>query len=129
MKVALFTTALLLGSWAFGQQQITKPNQTTVSRAEITPDQKALNLTNLMITDLGLDGAQTSRISEINLGIANKNYGVRTNASYTPELKQEIIQSNNVARKAMYKEVMTAAQYATFETLETTNTRYAISAL
>lgn len=129
MKVALFTAALLLGGLAFGQQPLSKTTRSISSRSEITPDQKALNLTNAMISDLGLNGEQTSKISEVNLGIASKNNDVRLNSSYSSELKNQIIEGNNNARKSMYKTILTPEQYTLFESLESTNTAYQISAL
>jgi hypothetical protein len=129
MKVALFTAALLLGGLAFGQQPLSKTTRSVSPRTELTPDQKALNLTNKMITDLGLSGEQTSQISEVNLGIATKNHNARTNASFTAETINQIIQGNSEARKSMYKNILTTEQYSLFESLESTNAAYQISAL
>lgn len=102
MKIAVLAIALVMGSIAFGQE---------------TPEEKAYNLTSRMVTELALDGDQATKISDINMGIAQKNAGIRTATNITEEQKLEILSSNNAARLQMYKGVLTDAQYAQAEAI------------
>jgi len=109
MKIAVMAIALVIGSFAFGQGG---------EKAKTSPEERANNLTTKMVKQLGLNGEQATQISEINLGIAGKNEGIRANANMTKEQKQEILASNNAARMAMYKNVLTAEQYVKCEEME-----------
>lgn len=109
MKIAVMAIALVMGSFAFGQG---------TEKAKTSPEERALNLTNKMVKQLGLNAEQATQISEINLGIAGKNEGIRNDANMTKEQKQEILLSNNAARMAMYKNVLTAEQYVKAEEME-----------
>ena len=115
MKYVIIAAALLMGSASMAQV-VTKPQKTTVkSRNVDTPETKANRLTQEMVSELGLSGDQTQQISEINLGIAMKNDGVRKNTNFSEDQKAEIIKSNDQARISMYKGVLTAEQFAKFE--------------
>ena len=103
MKTAVLAIALLVGSIAFGQE---------------TPEERAYNLTTRMVTELALDGDQATKISDINMGIAQKNEGIRTATNISAEQKQELLISNNAARLEMYKGVLTPAQYTQAEAIE-----------
>lgn len=109
MKIAVMAIALVMGSLAFGQE---------TEKAKTSPEERANNLTTKMVKQLGLNGEQATQISEINLGIAGKNEGIRNNTNMTKEQKQEILLSNNAARMAMYKNVLTAEQYVKCEEME-----------
>lgn len=103
IKIAVLAIALVMGSIAFGQE---------------TPEERAYNLTTRMVTELALDGDQALKISDINMGIAQKNEGIRSATNISEEQKQEILLSNNVARLQMYKGVLTDAQYTQAEAIE-----------
>jgi hypothetical protein len=111
MKTAVMAIALLMGSLAFGQQS-----------QNLSPDQKAYNLTTQMTSALHLDGDQAAKIAEINLGIADKNNNVRNATNMSAEQKVEVLASNNEARLNMYKNVLTAEQYTQFEQLQAAHT-------
>lgn len=108
MKIAVMAIALVMGSLAFGQQEMKK----------MTPDQRAQHLTTKMTKQLALNSDQVAKISEINLGIAQKNEGIRNDANMSKEQKKEILQSNHDARMSMYKSVLTAEQYTKCEEME-----------
>ncbi|MDH4471824.1 MAG: hypothetical protein QE487_04405 [Fluviicola sp.] len=103
IKIAVLAIALVMGSIAFGQG---------------TPEERAYNLTTRMVTELALDGDQALKISDINMGIAQKNEGIRTATNISDEQKQEILLSNDAARLQMYQGVLTDAQYAQAEAIE-----------
>lgn len=109
MRTIALAMTLLAGSVAFGQQQ--KP--------KATPEDKATRLTERMKKELLLTEDQATKVADINLGIARKNEGVRNNSSYTPEQKKQIHESNEAARKAMLKEVLTPEQFKRYEEKET----------
>ncbi|MFY7990522.1 MAG: hypothetical protein ACOVO3_07305 [Fluviicola sp.] len=115
MKYVIIAAALLMGSASMAQV-VTKPQKVnTKVRTVETPEEKANKLTQEMVSELGLSGDQTQQISEINLGIAMKNDGVRKNTNFSEDQKAEIIKSNDQARISMYKGVLTAEQFAKFE--------------
>jgi hypothetical protein len=120
MKIVMFAMAFLVGGVAFGQEKERKDAQEHhgEKKEKSTPAERATRLTNRMVKELALTAEQTQKISEINLGIASKNEDVRNNTTYTQEQKKEIVASNHVARKAMYKDVLTAEQFAKYEELE-----------
>jgi hypothetical protein len=111
MKIAVMAIALLMGSLAFGQES-----------QNLSPDQKAYNLTTQMTSSLQLDGDQAAKIAEINLGIADKNANVRSATNMSAEQKVDVLASNNAARLNMYKNVLTVEQFAQFEQLEAAHT-------
>jgi Spy/CpxP family protein refolding chaperone len=118
MKYVIIAAALLMSGVSMAQE-VTKPRKVdTKVRKVVSPEEKANRLTQEMATELGLSGEQTQQISEINLGIAMKNDGVRKNTNFTEDQKNEIIQSNDQARISMYKGVLTAEQFAKFEAWE-----------
>lgn len=85
------------------------------SFSQTTPEERATNQTNRMKTELSLTDDQYTRVYEINLGIIMKNDGIK-NSTFSEEVKKEVIQSNQQARKSMLKDVLTAAQYEKLET-------------
>ena len=84
------------------------------SFAQTTPEERATSQTNRMKTELNLTDDQYSKVYDINLGIIMKNDGIK-NSTFTEEVKKEVLQSNQQARKAMLKDVLTAAQYEKLE--------------
>ncbi len=83
--------------------------------AQTTPEERATNQTNRMKTELNLSDDQYTKVYDINLGIIMKNDGIKT-STFSEEVKNEVLQSNQQARKAMLKDVLTAAQYEKLET-------------
>jgi protein CpxP len=121
MKIMVVAIAFLLGGVAFGQEHSKsgkKSHEQHEQKSKSSATDRATRLTARLTKQLGLNAEQALKISEINLNIAAKNEGVRNNASYSKEQKKEILASNNEARKAMYKGIFTAEQYAQFEVLE-----------
>lgn len=85
------------------------------SFAQTTPEERATSQTNRMKTELNLTDDQYSKVYDINLGIIMKNDGIK-NSTFSEEVKKEVLQSNQQARKSMLKDVLTAAQYEKLET-------------
>lgn len=85
------------------------------SFAQATPEERATNQTNRMKTELNLTDDQYTKVYDINLGIIIKNDGVKA-STFSEDVKKEVLQSNQQARKSMLKDVLTAAQYEKLET-------------
>ena len=85
-----------------------------MSFAQTTAEERATNQTNRLKTELNLTDDQYAKVYEINLGIIMKNDGIKT-STFSEEVKNEVLQSNQQARKAMLKDVLTAAQYEKLE--------------
>lgn len=77
----------------------------------MTPEEKAYHLTEKMTEQLNLTADQSEKISAINVGIAQKNAGIRNATNITNEQKVEILKSNSEARMNMYKNILTDEQY------------------
>lgn len=116
MKIMALAMTLLVGSIAFGQEPATTKPATTKQRA--TPEDRATRLTEQMKKELLLTQDQAAKVADINLKIAQKNEGIRTNPKFSPEQKKEAHDSNEVARKAQLKEVLTPEQYKRYEEKE-----------
>lgn len=103
-KSFLFTLSLFVTSLSFAQ----------VSSKEIkeekNPEDRAKFLTEKMAAELQLTDAQKEQVYIINLGIAQKNEGIRT-SNFSEEEKRSIVKSNQEARIEMLKNVLTAAQF------------------
>ena len=84
------------------------------SFAQTTPEERATSQTNRMKTELNLTDDQYSKVYDINLGIIMKNDGIK-NSTFSEEVKKEVLQINQQARKSMLKDVLTAAQYEKLE--------------
>ncbi|NBN99373.1 MAG: hypothetical protein EBV19_09090 [Flavobacteriia bacterium] len=84
------------------------------TNAQTTAEERASSQSTRMKTELNLTDDQYAKVYEINLGIIQKNDGIK-NSTYSEEVKKEIIRSNEMARRAMFKDVLTAAQYETLE--------------
>lgn len=122
MKLGILALALLIGSASFGQEKTTKKSEPQreqrQTRTPKTAEERATNMTERMTKQLGLSDDQKSKIYEINLGIAQKNDGIRSNTALTKEDRRKQMQENHASRKAMYKEVLTPDQYAKYEAWE-----------
>lgn len=110
MKAFILAIAVLTGGTSIAQQQ--------EKREHKTPEQRATGMTERMTTKLSLDDSQKAKIQEINLGIAQKNDAIRQNTALTREQKFAQLKENQDARKAQYKEVLSADQYAKYEAWE-----------
>lgn len=110
MKAFILAIAVLVGGTSIAQQQ--------EKREHKTPEQRATGMTEKMTTKLSLDDSQKAKIQEINLGIAQKNDAIRQNTALTREQKFAQLKENQDARKAQYKEVLNAEQYAKYEAWE-----------
>lgn len=75
-----------------------------------TPEERAKFQTEKMASELQLSAAQKEQVYTINLGIAQKNEGIRT-SNFSEEEKRSIIKSNHEAQIEMLKNVLTAAQF------------------
>ena len=84
------------------------------SFAQTTAEERATSQSNRMKTELNLSDDQYAKVYEIILGIIQKNDGIKS-STYSEEVKQEIIRSNEHARRSMLKDVLTAAQYEKLE--------------
>lgn len=110
MKTFILAIVVLVGGTAMAQQQEKKEPKTT--------EQRATGITEKMTAKLGLDATQKAKIYDINLGTAQKNDALRQNPSLTQEQKIAQLKENQDARKAQYKEVLSADQYAKYEAWE-----------
>lgn len=79
-----------------------------------TPEQHAQALTQSQTTMLKLTPAQQEQVYTIHLGIAQKNQGILM-SNYSEDQKKAIIKSNEEARLAMLKNILTAEQFAKLE--------------
>jgi hypothetical protein len=103
-KSFLFTLSLFVTSLSFAQ----------VSSKEIkeekNPEDRAKFLTEKMAAELQLTDAQKEQVYIVNLGIAQKNEGIRT-SNFSEDEKRSIVKSNQEARIEMLKNILTAAQF------------------
>ncbi len=110
MKTLILALTFLLGGTAMAQQ--------TEKRERKPAEERANSSAQRIKTKLGLDDAQTTKIHDINLGIAQKNDAIRENTSLTREQKMSQLRENQNSRNAQYKEVLTTDQYAKYEAWE-----------
>lgn len=110
MKTLILAMALAVGGTAMAQQH--------EKRERKPAEERANNSAQKMKTKLGLDDAQTAKIHDINLGIAQKNDAIRDNSALNREQKMAQLKETQNARNAQYKEVLTSDQYAKYEAWE-----------
>ena len=96
--------SFLLTAVAFAQQPA--PN----NHEPKSPEERAKFQTEKMASELQLTEAQKEQVYIINLGIAQKNDGIR-NSNFSDEEKGSIIKSNREAQIEMLKNILTAAQF------------------
>lgn len=82
--------------------------------AQTSPEQRAKEQTDKMNSTLSLSTEQYTKVYDVNYGIILKNEGIK-NSTYSEEMKQEILKSNQLSRKAMLKNILTTAQYDLME--------------
>jgi hypothetical protein len=82
--------------------------------AQKSPEERATMQTEKMATELSLTPDQKEKIQQINLGIVQKNEGVR-NSEMSEEEKKKALKMNNDARESMFKEVLTSEQFTIYQ--------------
>ena len=87
---------------------------TALAQQAQSPEQNAQALTQSQTTMLKLTPAQQEEVYTVHLGIAQKNQGILM-SNYSEQEKKAIIKSNEEARKAMLKNILTAEQFAKLE--------------
>jgi hypothetical protein len=90
---------------------------TAVAQQAQTPEQTAQTLTQSQTTLLKLTEAQQEQVYTIHLGVAQKNEGILM-SNYSELQKKDIIKSNDEAKKAMLKNILTTEQFAKLEKSE-----------
>jgi protein CpxP len=103
-KYLHFAFGMFVSASVFAQQPATKNSEPK------TPEDRAKFLTEKMAAELQLTDAQKEQVYTINLGIAQKNEGIRT-SNFSEEEKRSIVKSNQEARIEMLKNVLSAAQF------------------
>nr|WP_294858715.1 hypothetical protein [uncultured Fluviicola sp.] len=110
MKTLILALAMVVGGTAIAQQH--------EKRERKPAEERATNSSQKMKTKLGLDDSQTTKIHDINLGIAQKNDAIRDNTALTREQKMAQLKENQNSRNVQYKEVLTSDQYTKYEAWE-----------
>ena len=115
MKYVVLAAALLMSGVSMAQD-VKQPRKVDSKFRQVqSPEDRASRLTEEMTTELSLTSEQVPKVSEINLGIAKKNEGVRNNPNISEDQKKEIYKNNEIARSNMLKSVLTAEQFAKYE--------------
>ena len=83
-----------------------------------TAEVRANAYTAALTTVLSLTADQIVKMEEINLGIAMKNDGIRSNTTFTAAQKADIFVSNNAARLERYGYFLTPAQMQALQVYE-----------
>ncbi len=91
---------------------------TTSASAQETVQERADMHTKQMTKTLALSSDQTSKVAELNLGVANKNEVIRNDVNLTPDRKKEYIKGNLDGRKIQLQMILTPEQYSKFEEQE-----------
>jgi hypothetical protein len=89
-----------------------------VTASANTPEERAAILTEKMITKLSLNETQIEQVTQINLGVAQKNDAIKNDINMTPELKAASIQGNNDTRRAYFKLILSEEQYNQYIEME-----------
>lgn len=100
----IILASLLISASAFGQ-------------TDKTPEERATAQTEKMKNELTLTADQVEKVKVINLGIIEKNEGVRSSTMVAEE-KKAAIKSNEEARDKMMKGVLTVDQFQKYEALK-----------
>jgi hypothetical protein len=96
-------------------------NNTFSQTTEVnTPEERAAMLTEKMVSNLSLNETQIDQVTQINLGVAQKNDAINNDANMNQELKLASIQGNNDTRKAYFKLILTEEQYNKYLEMEET---------
>lgn len=89
-----------------------------VTESANTPEERAAILTEKMITKLSLNETQIEQVTQINLGVAQKNDAIKNDINMIPELKAASIQGNNDTRRAYFKLILSEEQYNQYIEME-----------
>jgi protein CpxP len=103
-SIKILLASLLISASAFGQ-------------VDKTPEERATAQTEKMKNELALTPEQVEKVKIINLGIIQKNEGVR-NSTMTAEEKKSAHKNIEDARDSMMKDALTAEQFQKYETLK-----------
>lgn len=87
------------------------------SQTDKTPEERATAQTEKMKNELALTPEQVEKVKVINLGIIQKNEGVKT-STMTGEEKKAAHKSNEEARDSMMKGALTEEQYQKYQVLK-----------
>lgn len=79
-------------------------------RKEMTPEERAAQLTEKMNQVLGLTELQYSQVSQLNLGVEMKIEEIRKNPELTPEQKKEFVQGNRKDQMTVLSNILTPEQ-------------------
>ncbi len=107
----IFFTVILIfvtKSWCIGQTS--------------TPEERAALLTERMITNLALNETQIEQVTQINLGVTQKNDAINNDPNMTQELKLASLQGNNDIRRSYFKLILTEEQYNKYIEMEESTT-------
>ncbi len=104
-SIKILLASLLISASAFGQ-------------VDKTPEERATAQTEKMKTELALTPEQVEKVKIINLGIIQKNEGVR-NSTMTSEEKKTAHKNIEDARDSMMKEALTDEQFQKYQTFKT----------
>lgn len=103
-SIKILLASFLISASAFGQ-------------VDKTPEERATAQTEKMKTELALTPEQVEKVKIINLGIIQKNEGVR-NSTMSSEEKKNAHKNIEDARDTMMKEALTAEQFQKYQTLK-----------
>jgi hypothetical protein len=103
---SLFIAAALV----FTAQSLNAQEQTKRS-----PEERAKLHTERMTKQLALSPDQQAKVTELNIGIAQKNEAIRTNVNMSPEQKKEAIKGNMQGRNEVLKTILTVEQFEKFK--------------
>lgn len=135
MKTLLIAAAVLLSGTMFAQENSEKKkkehseehkgagehkenHENKGEREHKTPEERANGLTNRMTEKLGLTEDQKAKVYAINVDMAKKNDEIRHNTALTKEDRRAQLKANYLERKSQYKTVLTAEQFAKYESWE-----------
>jgi hypothetical protein len=96
-SLKILLASFLITASAFGQ-------------VDKTPEERATAQTEKMKSELTLTADQAEKVKTVNLGITQKNEGIKA-STMTAEEKKSAYKSNEEARDAMLKDVLTAEQF------------------
>ena len=109
----IFKMFLAIGVLFIGMSAATAQASTTET-AEVRANAYTTALTTLLV----LTEDQIVKMEEINLGIAMKNDGIRSNTNFSAQQKADILQSNDAARLERYGYFLTPAQMQSLQVYE-----------
>ena len=107
-KMFLAVGVLFIGMSAANAQA------STTETAEVRANAYTSALSSLLV----LTEDQIVKMEEINLGIALKNDGIRSNTNFSAQQKADILQSNDAARLERYGYFLTPAQMQSVQVYE-----------